>query len=81
VTGRIVILNGALGHPPPASRRIERIWHLLEHDKALEEGKWAKVTGWGDKAEAQRILMEAIDRYAADKDAAETPAEQAAATA
>jgi hypothetical protein len=28
-----------------------------------EEGKWAKVTGWGDKAEAQRILLAAIDRY------------------
>ena len=38
-------------------RHRERIWHFFEHYKALEEGKWAKVTGWGNKAEAQRILM------------------------
>jgi hypothetical protein len=34
----------------------ERIWHFFEHYKALEQGKWAKITGWGDKADAQRIL-------------------------
>ena len=44
-------------------RHRERIWHFFEHYKALEQGKWAKITGWGDKAEAQRILMEAIERY------------------
>jgi inorganic pyrophosphatase len=51
-------------------RHRERIWHFFEHYKALEEGKWAKVTGWGDKAEAQRLLMEAIDRYKGKQDAA-----------
>ena len=44
-------------------RHRERIWHFFEHYKALEQGKWAKITGWGNKAEAQRILMEAIERY------------------
>jgi inorganic pyrophosphatase len=34
-------------------------------NKALDEGKWAKVTGWGGKADAQRILLAAIDRYKA----------------
>ena len=45
------------------SRHRERIWHFFEHYKALEQGKWAKITGWGDKADAQRILMESIERY------------------
>jgi inorganic pyrophosphatase len=44
-------------------RHRERIWHFFEHYKALEQGKWAKITGWGDKADAQNILMEAIARY------------------
>ena len=51
-------------------RHRERIWHFFEHYKALEQGKWANVTGWGDKADAQRILMEAIARYKKDKAAA-----------
>ena len=33
-------------------RHRERIWHFFEHYKALEQGKWAKITGWGDKADA-----------------------------
>src|SRR6478735_2358644 len=45
------------------SRHRERIWHFFEHYKALEEGKWAKISGWGDKAEAQRLLMASIERY------------------
>jgi inorganic pyrophosphatase len=43
-------------------RHRERIWHFFEHYKALEVGKWANVTGWGDKAEAERILMASIER-------------------
>lgn len=52
-------------------RHRERIWHFFEHYKALEAGKWAKITGWGDKAEAERILMASIERYKASKVAAE----------
>ena len=51
-------------------RHRERIWHFFEHCKALEEGKWAKVTGWGNKADAQRILLEAIERAKKGKAAA-----------
>ena len=42
---------------------IEQIQHFFEHYKDLEEGKWVKVDGWGDAAEAQRLIQEAIDRY------------------
>jgi inorganic pyrophosphatase len=30
--------------------------------KDLEPGKWVKVLGWGDAAQAQAILQEGIDR-------------------
>jgi inorganic pyrophosphatase len=44
-------------------RHRDRIWHFFEHYKALERGKWVKITGWGDKAEAERIVMESIERF------------------
>ncbi len=42
---------------------LERIGHFFEHYKDLEKGKWVKIDGWGDAAEAKRILLEAIERY------------------
>ena len=47
--------------PPVLIRQIE---HFFAHYKDLEEGKWVKVTGWGDADAAVRILEEAIDRAA-----------------
>ncbi|MEL6576702.1 MAG: inorganic diphosphatase, partial [Pseudomonadota bacterium] len=44
----------------PAKTR-ERIKHFFEHYKDLEAGKWVKVIGWGDKAEAEAILMKSIE--------------------
>ncbi len=44
---------------------IEQIQHFFEHYKDLEKSKWVKVEGWGDAAEAQRLIQEAIDRYQA----------------
>jgi inorganic pyrophosphatase len=43
---------------------LEQIQHFFEHYKDLEAGKWVKVLGWGDAAEAQQMLREAIDRAA-----------------
>jgi inorganic pyrophosphatase len=39
----------------------DRIKHFFEHYKDLEEGKWVKVIGWGDKAEAEAILQTSLD--------------------
>ena len=39
----------------------DRIKHFFEHYKDLEEGKWVKVIGWGDKAEAEAILSASIE--------------------
>lgn len=41
----------------------DRLWYFFENYKALEKGKWAKISGWGDKAKAEEILMASIQRY------------------
>ncbi|TBR08012.1 MAG: inorganic diphosphatase [Lysobacter sp.] len=41
----------------------ERIGHFFEHYKDLEKGKWVKIDGWGDAAEAKRILLDAMKSY------------------
>lgn len=40
----------------------QQIEHFFEHYKDLENGKWVKVQGWGDAAEARRLIVEAIER-------------------
>jgi inorganic pyrophosphatase len=41
---------------------IDRIQHFFQHYKDLEPGKWVKLLGWGDAAEARRLIDEAIVR-------------------
>jgi inorganic pyrophosphatase len=41
---------------------LKQIEHFFEHYKDLEPGKWAKISGWGDAAEARRLIMESIER-------------------
>src|SRR3984957_13323275 len=41
---------------------LEQIRHFFEHYKDLEPGKWVKIAGWGDAAEARQRIQEAIDR-------------------
>jgi inorganic pyrophosphatase len=40
----------------------EQVQHFFEHYKDLEPGKWVKMDGWGDAAEAKRLISEAITR-------------------
>ncbi len=42
------------------SRAADRA--LLSHYKDLEPGKWAKIHHWGDTAEAEQRIVEAIAR-------------------
>jgi inorganic pyrophosphatase len=42
----------------------QQIQHFFEHYKDLEPGKWVKMLGWGDAAEARRLIREAIARAA-----------------
>jgi len=46
---------------------LEQIQHFFQHYKDLEPGKWVKLDGWGDAAEARRLIVEAIDRAKAKK--------------
>ena len=39
-----------------------QIEHFFLHYKDLEPGKWAKTQGWGDQAEAMRMIEEGIER-------------------
>jgi len=41
---------------------LRQIEHFFQHYKDLETTKWVKVSGWGDAAEAKRIILEAIQR-------------------
>ncbi len=41
---------------------IEQIQHFFEHYKDLEAGKWVKLAGWGDAAEARSLIVAAIAR-------------------
>jgi len=46
---------------------LRRIEHFFAHYKDLEEGKWVKIHGWGDYAEAEKIVRESIERAQAKK--------------
>ena len=41
---------------------VQQIQHFFEHYKDLEPGKWVKVLGWGDAAEAKQMIAAAIER-------------------
>lgn len=51
-------------------RYRDRLWYFFENYKSLEKGKWAKISGWGDKAKAQEILMASIERAKKTKETA-----------
>jgi inorganic pyrophosphatase len=44
---------------------IQQIEHFFSHYKDLEPGKWVKIKRWGDKAEAQKMILDGIERAAA----------------
>jgi inorganic pyrophosphatase len=41
---------------------LQQIEHFFAHYKDLEGGKWVKVLGWGDAAEAEQMIVDAIAR-------------------
>ena len=45
----------------------EQIQHFFEHYKDLEPGKWVKMIGWGNAAEARKLIEDAIKRVSLDK--------------
>ena len=59
LTQRYVGIKGYKDLPEITLHQIE---HFFEHYKDLEDGKWVKIAGWGDADEAQRLIVEAIER-------------------
>lgn len=41
---------------------LSQVEHFFAHYKDLENDKWVKIAGWGDAAEARRMISEAIER-------------------
>ncbi len=41
---------------------LQQIQHFFEHYKDLEPGKWVKVLRWGGAEDAQRLIVEGIER-------------------
>lgn len=41
---------------------LNQIEHFFEHYKDLEPGKWVKISGWKNIIDAQRLIVEAIER-------------------
>jgi len=41
---------------------LQQIQHFFEHYKDLEPGKWVKVLRWGDANDAQKLILEGIER-------------------
>jgi inorganic pyrophosphatase len=41
---------------------VKQIEHFFVHYKDLEPGKWVKVLGWGNAAEAKEIILASIER-------------------
>ena len=41
---------------------LEQIAHFFQHYKDLEKGKWVTIVRWVDTVDAERIIVEAIER-------------------
>ena len=50
-----------LGDIPEFTRK--EIEHFFTHYKDLEPGKWVKVEGWGDAAEAEAVVQAGLAAY------------------
>ncbi len=45
----------------------DKIAHFFTHYKDLEPGKWSKVIGWGNAKQAEKMILEGIERAKQDK--------------
>ena len=55
----------------------QQIEHFFEHYKDLEPGKWVKVVGWGNAAEAEQMILEASSGRKQAKEVEPLPEERA----
>jgi inorganic pyrophosphatase len=64
LTPRYANVHNYTDMPEIAWKQVE---HFFLHYKDLEPGKWVKLKGWGDAAEAKKLILEAIERAKAAK--------------
>lgn len=64
LTPRYAHVQNYTDMPEIAWKQVE---HFFLHYKDLEPGKWVKLKGWGDAAEAKKLILEAIERAKAAK--------------
>ncbi len=64
LTQRYALVNNYSDLPEITLHQIE---HFFAHYKDLEPDKWVKIVRWGDAEEAQRLVLEGIDRAKAGK--------------
>ena len=46
--------------------RLQAVSHFFQHYKDLEQGKWVKVEGWGNAAEAEAVVIAGIEKRKAE---------------
>ncbi len=44
---------------------VEQIEHFFRHYKDLEKGKWVKLARWADAREAEELITDGLQRFAA----------------
>jgi inorganic pyrophosphatase len=59
LTQRYVHVENYADLPAITCQQIE---HFFLHYKDLEPGKWVKLSGWGDAAQARKLIREAMAR-------------------
>jgi inorganic pyrophosphatase len=59
LTSRYDLVRDYTDLPPITLKQIE---HFFAHYKDLEPGKWVRILGWGDAAEARSLVQAALDR-------------------
>ena len=54
--------EGVKRHTDMPDITLRQIEHFFAHYKDLEPGKWVKIMGWRDAAEAKRLILEGVER-------------------
>ena len=54
--------DGVVNYSDLPDITVKQIEHFFAHYKDLEPGKWVKILGWRDAAEARRLILEGIAR-------------------
>ncbi|MFT5209951.1 MAG: inorganic pyrophosphatase [Flavobacterium sp.] len=60
--------DNVINHSDLPQITLDQIEHFFQHYKDLEPGKWVKLEGWADAAEAKVLIQQAMDRFSENKE-------------